>query len=134
MEPSRFENRSRGVRCILKVCSTCWAKYFCLIGVVLGPILMQLDLQSVEKVPCSAFARAFTPKILETGLRRLRMSRSFLQDICRAASRFSRGPVAGNHRQHFFDSIGSNTITIPDRIEKNVFYDLMDDCNRVRPS
>ena len=35
-------------------------------------------------------------------------------------ARFSRRPVAGNHRQHFFDAVGSNTITIVRRIEKNV--------------
>ena len=31
------------------------------------------------------------------------------------------GPVAGNHRQHFFGQVGSNTITIVHRIEKNVW-------------
>ena len=36
------------------------------------------------------------------------------------------GPVAGNHRQHFFDPTGSNTITIVRRIEKKRFF-------RVRP-
>ena len=41
--------------------------------------------------------------MLETGLPRLRMNRSVLQDLSRAVSRFSRGPVAGSHRQHFFD-------------------------------
>ena len=46
------------------------------------------------------------------------MSRSFLQALFRAVSRFSRDPVAGNHRQHFFDPTGTNTITISDRIEK----------------
>ena len=45
--------------------------------------------------------RAFASKMLEIDLPRLRMSRSFLQDVSglRAVSRFSRGPVAGNHRQ-----------------------------------
>ena len=44
---------------------------------------------------------------------RLRKGRSVLQDLSRAGSRFSRGAVAGNHPQHFFDpnwvqsSIGS---------------------------
>ena len=57
--------------------------------------------------------------MLDVGLPRLRMSRSFLQDIFRTVSLFSRGSVAGNHRQHFFDPAGSNTIAIPDRIEKN---------------
>ena len=59
--------------------------------------------------------------MLEFGLPRLRMSRNFLQDLSRAVSRFSRGPVAGNHRQHFFDPTGSNTIAFPDRIEKIVW-------------
>ena len=58
--------------------------------------------------------------MLEIGLPRLRMSRNFLLDLARAVSRFSRGPVAGNRRQHFFDPTGSNTITTPDRIGKNV--------------
>ena len=35
-------------------------------------------------------------------------------------ARFSRGRVAGNHRPQFFDPVGSNTITIVYRIEKNV--------------
>ena len=87
---------------------------------------MQLDFHSVEKVPFSAFAWTFAPKMLEIGLPRLRVNRSFLQDLSRAVSRFSRGPVAGNHRQHFFDPTGSNTITIPGRIENNVFLDPMD--------
>ena len=92
---------------------------------------MQLDFHSVEKVPFSAFAWTFAPKMLEIGLPRLRVNRSFLQDLSRAVSRFSRGPVAGNHRQHFCDPTGSNKITIPDRIEKNVIFDLMDDCDRI---
>ena len=79
---------------------------------------MELDLQSVEKVPFSTFGWALAPNKLEIGLPRLRMSRSFLQDLSRAVSRFSRGPVAGNHRRHFFDPTGSNTIWIVHRIEK----------------
>ena len=95
---------------------------------------MQLDLQSVEKVPFSTFVRGFAPKMLEIGLRRVRMRRRFLQDLCRAVSRFSRGRFAGNRRQHCFDPTGSNTITIVQRIEKNVFFVILDpigDCNRV---
>ena len=58
--------------------------------------------------------------MLEIDLPRLRMSRSFLQDLSKAVCRFPRGTVAGNHRQHFFDPTGLYTITIiPDRIEKN---------------
>ena len=89
---------------------------------------MQLDLQSVQQVPFSTFARAFTPKMLEIGIPRLRMSRSFLQDLSRAVSCFSSGPVAGNHRQHFFDPTESNTITFPDRIEKIGFFVIHLDC------
>ena len=37
--------------------------------------------------------------MLELGLPRLRMNRSFLQDLSRAVSRFSRVPVAGYHLQ-----------------------------------
>ena len=72
---------------------------------------MQLDLQSVANVLFRTFAWVFfAAKMFEIGLPRLRMSRSFLQDLSRAVSRFARGPVAGNHRQHFFDPTGSNTI------------------------
>ena len=41
-------------------------------------------------------------------------------NLSRAVSRFSRGPVAGTHRQHFFGPTGSKyTITkIVHRIEK----------------
>ena len=91
---------------------------------------MQLDLQSVEKAIFSTFACVFAPKMLEIGLPRLRISRSFLQDLSRAVSRFARGPVAGNHRDHFFDLTGSNTIAIVHRIEKS-FFDPMDYCNRI---
>ena len=38
---------------------------------------MQLDFQSVEKVPFSTFARTFVPKMVETGFARLRMTCSF---------------------------------------------------------
>ena len=62
--------------------------------------------------------------MLEDGLPRVGMNRNFLQDLSRADSRFSRGPVAANHRQHSFDPTGSSTITIPDRIENNVFFSI----------
>ena len=35
-------------------------------------------------------------------------------------ARFSSGPVAGNHGQHFFDPVESNTITVVRRIVKKV--------------
>ena len=44
------------------------------------------------------------------------------RSIQSAISRFSRGPVAGNQRQHFFDSTGSNTITLPDQIDKTFVF------------
>ena len=49
------------------------------------------------------------------------MTWSFLQELSKAVSPLSRGPVAGNHRQHLFDPTGSNTIRTPDRIEKTFF-------------
>ena len=96
---------------------------------------MQLDLQSVEKY-LQYVRMSVCPKMLEVGLPPLRMSRSFLQDLSRAVSRFSRGPVAGNHLQHFFDPTGSNTIIIVHQIEKNVFFDPIffdpiGGCNRI---
>ena len=92
---------------------------------------MQLDLQSLEKAPFRTFAWAFAPKMLEIDLPCLRMNRSFLQDLSRAASRLSRGPVAGNHRQHFFDPIGSNTITIVHRInQKRAFCSRLTQLDR----
>ena len=79
------------------------------------------------------FAWAFAPIFWEIGPPRLRITLSFLQDLSRAVSRFSRGPVAGSHRQHFFDPTWSNAITISDRIVKNAFFpDPIGDCNPVR--
>ena len=49
--------------------------------------------------------------MLEIGLPRLRMSRGFLEHQSRTVSRFSRGPVAGNHRQQFFGPTGSQSPT-----------------------
>ena len=57
--------------------------------------------------------------MLAIGLPRLRTSRSVLQDLSRAVSRLSRGPVEVDHRQDFFDPTGSNTITIVHRTEKD---------------
>ena len=54
--------------------------------------------------------------MLEIGLPRLRMSRSFLQDLSRAVSRFSRAQL-----QEITASAFSNTIAFPDRIEKTIF-------------
>ena len=89
---------------------------------------MQFELQPVEKVSFSKFAWAFAPKMLEIGLPRLGMTWSFLQGLSRAVSSFSRGGVAGNHRQHVFDPTRSSTITISDRIEKKK---SVGDCNPV---
>ena len=78
----------------------------------LRPTIMQLDLQSVEKVPFSTLAWVFAPKMFEIGLPRLRMACSFLQDLSRAVPRFYRGPVAGSRRQHFFDPTGLQIATV----------------------
>ena len=52
--------------------------------------------------------------------------------ISRAASRVSRGPVAGNHRQHFFDPSVSNTITINRPSDRNRRFFRSDrECNRI---
>ena len=90
---------------------------------------MQLDLQSVEKVPFSTLAWALAPKMLKIGCPCLRMSPCFLQDLSTAVSRLSTGPVAGNHRQHFFDPTRTNNITIAHGI-----FDLIGECNRIWPS
>ena len=76
-----------------------------------------VGLQSFGKVPFSTFAWVFAPKMLEIGLPCLRMTRSCLQDLCRAVSSFFRGPVAGCRPRHFFDPNGSNAITISDLID-----------------
>ena len=96
----------------------------------LRPTIMQLDLQSVEKVPFSTLAWVFAPKMFEIGLPRLRMACSFLQDLSRAVPRFSRGPFAGNRLQHFFDPTGLQT-PIGSKI---AFFDPIIDCNRISPS
>ena len=83
---------------------------------------MQSDLQSVGNGAIGTFARVFTPKMNETALSHLRMSWTFVQDLPRAAPRFSRRPVAGNHLRYFPDSTGSNTITIPEWIGKKRFF------------
>ena len=77
------------------------------------PILMQLDLQSVEKVPFSTLAWALAPKMLKIGCPCLRMSPCFLQDLSTAVSRLSTGPVAGNHRQHFSIQLGQIILQSP---------------------
>ena len=81
---------------------------------------MQSDWQSVGNGAVSTFARAFAPKLCETAVSRVRITWTFLQDLSRAVSRFSRCPVAGIHRRYFSDPTGSNTITIRDRIGKNM--------------
>ena len=89
------------------------------------PIHMQLDLQSVEKVPFSTFSLELLPrKCWKFGLPRRRMTWNFLQDLSGAVPGFFGGPVAGNHRQHLLDPTGSNTITIPHRIEKKRFFSI----------
>ena len=101
-------------------------------GFTWRPIVIQLDLQSVEKVPFGRFTLAFAPNMLEIGLPRLRMTWSFLQDLSRAVARFSTSRVAGNHRQHLFDPTGSDVITISNRVDrkKNNFSIRFWDCNQ----
>ena len=92
---------------------------------------MQSGLQAVENGAIGTFARHFGPKMGETAVSCLRMTWTFLQDLSRAVLRFSRCPVAGNHLRYFSDPTGSNTITIRDRIGKNVFSDPIGGCNRI---
>ena len=67
---------------------------------------MQLDLQSVRT--------SFGPEIVGSSSSSLQNESELSpRSISRAVSRFSMAPVAGNHRQHFFDPTGSNTITFP---------------------
>ena len=69
---------------------------------------------------------------------------SFLEDVSRAVSPFSRGPVAGNHGKHFFYPAETNTITkknltvgqIPLKSpigSKKTFFDPVGDCIPVGP-
>ena len=57
-----------------------------------------------------------------------KLSWTFLQGLSRAVSRFSRCPVScTNHLRYFSGPTGSNTITIPDWIEKkNIFFSRSD--------
>ena len=88
---------------------------------------MQLDVQSVGNVPFSRFARERLPrKRWKICLPRLRMGRSVLQDLSRAVSRFSRGPVAGNDVITFSTQLGQIRLQSSKR-----FFDPMDDCNRI---
>ena len=94
---------------------------------------MQLDLQSVEKVPFSTFSLELLPrKCWKFGLPRRRMTWNFLQDLSGAVPGFFGGPVAGNHRQHFFDRTGLPYDNNPpsDR-KKTFFFDPMGDCYRM---
>ena len=86
------------------------------------PLLTQSDMQSVGNGAIGMFARAFASKMCETAVSRLRMSWTYLQDLSRAVSRFSRRSVAGNHLRYPSNPTGSNTITIPDWIGKNLFF------------
>ena len=97
---------------------------------------MQLDLQSVEKVLFSTrtfqYVRiSFCPKHVGNWSSSPQNEQKLSPRMSRAVYRFSRAPVAVNHRQHFFDPTGSNTTTIPDRIEKKVISNPMDACNRI---
>ena len=65
--------------------------------IAIRPLLMQSDLQSVGNGAIGTFTRAFAPKMCEVAVSRLRMTWTYLQDLSRAVSRFSRCPVARNH-------------------------------------
>ena len=67
---------------------------------------MQLVLQYVRM--------SFCPENIRNWFSSPQSDLEFLQDLARAVSPFSRGPVGGNHRQPFFDPTG--LLTIPDRI------------------
>ena len=86
---------------------------------------MQLDLQSVEKVPFQYVRMMVCPG--NVGLPRLSMSRSVLHDLSRAVSRLSRCPVAVNRRHDVSDPTGSDTITINPRSDRKKKIDPMDD-------
>ena len=88
----------------------------------LTPLLMQSGLQSVGDGAISTFARVFALKMCETDVSRLRTTWTFLQDLSRAVSRFSRCPIAGNHLQYLSDPTGPNTITIPDWVGKKRIF------------
>ena len=121
-----------------QVCRS-WAKLFTALGILcrrlspfakpltchLRPIIMQLDLQSVEKVPFSTFAWTFAPKILEIGLLRLRMTWSFRQYLSGAVSRFSGGPVA--------KKITVSAFSIQLSYNPRSDFDPIGICNRVWP-
>ena len=99
------------------------------------PILMQLDSQSVEKVPFSTFVRAFAPKIKGMWSFSPQNESELSPRSIQSCFPFSRGSVAGDHRPHFFDPTGSNTITIiPNRIEKKRFFDPIGGCNNIGPT
>ena len=86
------------------------------------PILMQLDSQSVEKVPFSTFVRAFAPKIKGIGLSRLRMSRSFLQDLSRVVSRSPGAQLQEITVRTFSIQLGQIRLQLyPIGLKKNVF-------------
>ena len=86
---------------------------------------MQLDFHSVEKVPFSAFAWTFAPKMLEIGLPRLRVNRSFLQDLSRAVSRFSEAQLQEITVSTFSIQLGQT------RTKRAFLVYPMDDCNRI---
>ena len=81
---------------------------------------MQSDLQSVGNGAIGTFARAFAPKMCETAVSRLRMSWTFLQDLSRAVSRFSRCTGAGNRLRYFSGQI---RLQSPIGSEKTFFLD-----------
>ena len=88
---------------------------------ILWPLLMQSDLRSVGIGAIGAFARAFAPKMCETAVSRFRMTWTFLQDLSRAVSRFSRCLFAGNHLRCFSIQLGQIRLQSPIGMKKTYF-------------
>ena len=99
---------------------------------MLRPILMQLDLQSLEKVPFSTFTWDFAPKMLEIDLPRLRMTWSFLQDLSRSVEAASPGTQLLEITVSIFSiQLGQIRLQSPIGSKKKFFCDPIGDCNPV---
>ena len=88
-------------------------------------VLVQLDLQSVEKVHFSTFAWAYAPKTLEIDLPRLSMSRSFLEDPSRVYPLLHGSSSCRKSPSALLDPTGSNTNTINPRSDRKKQTDLL---------
>ena len=93
-------------------------------GMRVGPILMQLDLLSVEEVPFHYVRTSFCPENVGNWSASPRNDLGFSPRSVQTEL-FPASPgvqLQELHRQRVFDPTGSNTITIVHRIEKNVFF------------